>query len=284
MSVLREPSKGRLPESEIDTWNQVAGAWRRWWSVLELGLGPVSQELVRACGIPAGARVLDVGTGIGEPALTAAELVGAQGAVVGVDLSAAMLDIARERGARAPAPSWVQSNAQALPFVDRSFDRVLCRFGLMHVPDTSAALAEIRRVLRPGGRFAFAVWGARDEVPFLSACRDAVIRTLGLPPDDPEDGPFRLHDAMSLVTLLGDAGFRVVDRQELTVTLTFADDREYARFVLDVSGWTQRALAHQGAGARVRVSRAIQDEVRPYWTDGGAVVLPNRARVVLAAC
>ena len=107
--------------------------------------------------IPAGSRVLDLCCGHGS--LTAA-LVAAGHEVVGADFSPAMLDNA---GKAAPGASFVQADAQDLPFEDGRFDAVTCNFGIMHVPDQAKALAEIARVLKPGGTFAMSVWCRPDE-------------------------------------------------------------------------------------------------------------------------
>ncbi len=115
----------------------IDGRWRR--------------TAIATAGLRRGDRVLDVATGTGKLALGAAGLVGAGGEVVGLDASPRMLARARAAG-RASAVRWVEADAMAMPFDDRSFDAVTIGFGLRNLPDTDAALREMSRLLRPGGR------------------------------------------------------------------------------------------------------------------------------------
>lgn len=118
---------------------------------------PVAAHLVDFAGVEAGESVLDVGTGTGVVAITAAR----RGAdVTGLDLTPALLDVARQnsRVAALDAVQWIEGDAEALPFPDGRFDVVLSQFGHMFAPRAAIAMAEMRRVLRPGGRVAFATW------------------------------------------------------------------------------------------------------------------------------
>jgi SAM-dependent methyltransferase len=129
--------------------------------------------------------------------------------VVGVDFSAAMLALARER---APAATLMEGNAEHLPFGDAEFDVVLSNFGMLHVPDQPRALSEVRRVLRPDGRFAFTVWCGPDVSPCFAALYEA-IRTHGdsgvSPPPGPDMHQFANRELAA--QLLSEAGFGKIE-------------------------------------------------------------------------
>src|SRR5207245_827214 len=151
-------------------WDQFS---RRYTDVVLPEFRPFGRRLIELAAIRPGMWVLDVATGPGEPALTIARRVGPRGLVAGVDFSPTML-----RGARARARALGVRNAQfhemdaeRLTFESLTFDRVVCRFGLMLMPDAERALAETHRVLVPGGRVAVAIWSAQSKVNTLRLAR-----------------------------------------------------------------------------------------------------------------
>ena len=120
--------------------------------------GAWAEPLCDAAGLVPEATVLDIACGTGATTRVAKARVGSGGSVTGLDRNAGMLAVARTR---APDIRWIDGRAEGLPFADQVFDAVLCQFGLMFFDDPSAALSEMRRVLRPDGRIAISVW---DEV------------------------------------------------------------------------------------------------------------------------
>lgn len=129
---------------------------------------PVAAHLVDFAEVKPGETVLDVGTGTGVVALTAAR---AGASVTGLDLTPALLDAARDnaRIARQAAIQWIEGDAENLPFPDRQFDVVVSQFGHMFAPRPDVAIAEMRRVLKPHGRIAFATWPPEHFVGRLFA-------------------------------------------------------------------------------------------------------------------
>lgn len=161
---------------------QMAGQARALWSggryeAVARRLAPASRELVAACGIRPGERVLDVAAGSGNATLEAAAL-GAD--VTASDLTPAMIALgsARTRAAGLDVP-WVEADAQDLPFPDASFDVVVSVFGAMFASDPARVASEMARVLRPGGRAAMASWA---PVGFNQALTGAVVASLPMPP------------------------------------------------------------------------------------------------------
>ena len=158
----QSPDDLKISSGQKAAWDDSAEGWRRWWPAFERAAQLVNDKLVALAQVRAGSRVLDIATGSGEPALTAARVCGTSGRVVAVDLSAGMLAIARERidAARLANVELVESDAASLAFDSHSFDAALCRWGLMFMPDLDGVLRGLHRVLKPGARFATAVWSS----------------------------------------------------------------------------------------------------------------------------
>ena len=153
---------------QISYWNEQAGpVWVAEQQSLDAMLEPLGQTAMELAGIEPGNRVLDVGCGAGNTTLQLGERVGPSGSLLGVDLSAPMLERARERARSAGADhvSFQQADAQIEPL--RDFDRVFSRFGVMFFADPVAAFANLRRALGPGGRIAFICWRPLAENPWI---------------------------------------------------------------------------------------------------------------------
>lgn len=150
-----------------------------------------------------GQRVLDVACGTGVFAREAATRVGTGGSVAGLDENPGMLGVAERR---APDIVWRQGNAESLPYADRSFDAVVCQFGLMFFAHRRKALQEMLRVLAPDGRLAVAVWDSVERIPAYSAEVDLVQRLAGDRAADALRMPFALGNPEDLVTLIEEAG------------------------------------------------------------------------------
>lgn len=260
----------------------VAAAWDRWAPVFERGAHPVSDRLVEAARLRRGDTVLDLGTGTGEPAISAARTVGAQGRVVGIDVSPAMVLLARERAAREGVVNadFVISDAAAYTG-DRSFDAIVSRFGLMFLPDLDASLAHYRGCLRAGGRFAAATWGTPAEVPMISLPMTVASQRLGLPPAPLEGGPFALHDAAQLREGFLASGYGDVEVQDVRTIFPFTSAEEYVAYMAEIApafhGLLVRLDAAEGAALRKDVEAAAGEH---FASPGGGVQFPNRVIVI----
>jgi SAM-dependent methyltransferase len=204
-------------------WRDGAAAWRRWRRQWQQQSRAATDQILRAAGLRAGMHVLDLASGSGEPALSAAEEVGPTGSVVATDLVPEMMD-GLEEEARARGLHHLivkQADMQQLPFHDRSFDAVTARFAIVFCPDVDRALGEIRRVLRRGGRAAFIVWGRRDQ-PYFQVTAGIFARHVGRLPRDPgEPDPFAFAVPGSLSARLQAAGFRDPVEQTVILPWTF---------------------------------------------------------------
>lgn len=190
-------------------------------------------HLAAAAQIQPGQRVLDVACGTGVAARTIVERIGLSGSAVGLDVNEGMLAVAERK---APNVEWRKGQAEALPFEDASFDAVVSQFGLMFFEDRQAAIQEMYRVLRPGGRMAVAVWGALDDTPGYAAMVDLLQRLFG---DDAANGlraPYTLGDTDLLRSLFADAGLASAKIDTLMGTARFPSLESW--MYTDIKGWT----------------------------------------------
>ena len=144
-------------EATRQQWQNAAEAWYRWGPVLRAWLGPATEVMLDLAHIGAGSQVLDVAAGAGEPAITAAVRVGRTGRVVATDISSNILAFAEQAAAVRGVGDIVETcvlDGEDLEFADATFDAILSRLGLIYFPEPQRGLAEMRRVLRPGGRAA----------------------------------------------------------------------------------------------------------------------------------
>jgi SAM-dependent methyltransferase len=184
------------------------------WKAKSAAMGKaVTEALVEFARPKPGMRVLDLASGTGEPGISLAMRVGAQGLVTALDLSGDLLEIAKGRAQERGLENFVtqQGDAQALPFDDNSFDLATCRFGVMFFPDPVMALRDLHRVLRPEARACFLAWGPFDQ-PYFDSTMNVVHRHVGgplLPQGGPD--PFRFSQPGSLSAVLKSAGFRAVE-------------------------------------------------------------------------
>ena len=180
----------------------------------------MNAPLIEAAEIVPGQQVCDIATGAGEPALSVAALVGAEGRVFATDLCPEMMLGARRRAAAQGLGNMTFRTADmlALPDADAAFDRVICRFGLMFCPAPARAAAEAFRVLRPGGRVAYLVWGPRAETTMFvvfAAAAEAVLGPLGEADEIDLARPFSLGATGALAGALTEGGFSHVEEREV---------------------------------------------------------------------
>jgi len=268
----------RIKNEQKRDWDAAAAGWKKWWSVLERAAQPVSNRLVELAGVGAGARVLDVATGSGEPAVTAARRVAPGGRVIAVDQSPGMLAIARER-ADALGISNVEfreSDGEALTIAERDFEAVLCRWGLMFMPDLGRALSGFHQRLVSGGHLAVAVWSTPDKVPMISIGADTVRKLANLPPPPPGAlDPLRLGDTSILNSALARAGFKDITIERMPVTFEFESAEDFTKMREDVASAFRGLLARQSPELRRQIIAAVTDAAGKFTQSDGKVRTTN---------
>jgi len=230
-----------------------------------------------------GAAVLDVGSGTGIVARRLAARLGG-GRIVGLDASADMLDVARAAAAReSVAVEWHQGAAERLPFADASFDLVTCQFALMFFADRAAALGEMRRVLRPGGRLALGVLQKIERHPFYGRLDKAIHDRLGA---SGVAQIFALGDADALAAAMAAAGFRDVAVERASMDAHFPDPGGFLAGEIAVDTAAIPSMQALGESERARLAAAIAGEMAgplAAVTRDGEVVMPFHVLIATAS-
>ena len=259
-------------------WGQSATGWKHYWETWERGAQHVNDRLVELAEIQLGHQVLDIASGLGEPAFTAARKVGAVGKVVGIDIAPEMLAMARAE-AEALGLSHVEfreMDAEAPDLPVHSFNAILCRFGLMFLPHLSTALTKLHELLTPGGRFAAAVWGQPAQVPAINMPMRIIRQRRHLaPPPAGVPGPFSLADEQLLREQFQQAGFTHIHTEHLTVTLEYISPEIFIEERLATSANTRLLLADASEAERAEILRAIKEELHTYTEVDGLIRLRN---------
>jgi ubiquinone/menaquinone biosynthesis C-methylase UbiE len=286
MNAAEPPSTEQFKERVVKEWtdSNTVAAWSKWHSKIAVVSAEAKEALVRAAQVEPGMQVLDIASGTGEPSLTLAEVVGPEGHVTATDLGSDMIAVAKENAEKVNLTNmtFLQADAHDLPFSDRSFDRVTCRFGVMFFADLPQALGEIYRVLKPGGRVAFTAWGPVEQNPYLSTTLTPFLKRVEVPPPLPgAPQPFRFAEAGTLAAELQRAGFEEV--QEETRTMSWAwpgPPEEVWEHVRDVAVPFHPIIYGLEPEARKQAIGEVVEGYRRYY-DGQKVNLP--AEIVLAS-
>ncbi len=270
-------------------WREAAPGWQRWLGVLEAdeAMPRIGRPLLEATRLAPGDRVLDVGSGYGEPGLTVARMVDPGGHVTLQDLSGEMLATARRRVEAADLDDveieLVECDADELTPSPGAFDAVLARSVLMYLAGPETALARLRAGLRPGGRLAASTWAGPEQVGFAAPV--AVIRRmLDLPPPPTyRPGLFALADPERLRVVTTAAGFADVELDSATVVFEFASPAEATRFLRDCAPPVTALVESEPSDVQERVWQRVTDEAwEPYLDADGRVRLTNLAHLVTA--
>lgn len=269
--------------AQVAYWNDAAGrTWADLQDRIDRQIRPLGLAAMDRLDPRPGERVLDVGCGCGDSSLELARRVGPEGEVLGLDISAPMLEVARERARAAGARNLVFQEADAqtatLPG-DR--DAVFSRFGVMFFADPTAAFANLRSALRPGGRLGFVCWRPLAENLWmrLPAETAADLVPAAPPPEPGAPGPFAFADPDRVRRILSEAGFTGIE----------LSPHDEAIGGLDLEGTVQMSFRVGPLGAILRerpdlapvLSERVREAVSP-WLRGDAVYMPSATWLVSA--
>jgi SAM-dependent methyltransferase len=250
----------------------MAAGWERMRGEREKVAAPVTEWLVRELGAMSGDTVLELAAGQGDVGFELAPALGERGRLISSDFSPAMTEAARRRSEELGLTNVEHRimDAEQIELADDSVDGVLCRWGYMLMPDPAAALAETRRVLRPGGRLAFAVWSTGGRNPWISVAGRILVAHGHMPPPEPgEPGMFVLGDEELLNGLVGNAGFANARMEEVAVHNDYPSVDEFVRRSSETGGMFARAWSNAPAEEQEQMKDELLEAFAPFAVDGG---------------
>jgi SAM-dependent methyltransferase len=199
------------------TGDRTVAAWRKWHSQIAAFTRGATEAILESAHLRPSMQVLDLASGVGDPALSVASKVAPSGRVTATDLGPGMMSLAEELARKKVLTNieFREASAESLPFPDASYDLLTCRFGIMFFPDLPKALRECFRVLKTGGRAVFVAWGKKEQ-PFFTTTAGIVLKHVPVPPPPPDpDGPslFMFGERHRLRRALEAAGFNNVQEE-----------------------------------------------------------------------
>ncbi len=259
-------------EQSRAVWNAMAPGWEADRDAIWDDSRPVGEWLVAKLAPRPGDTVLELAAGVGDSGLSAARLVGESGRVLITDFAPEMVAAARRRAAELGVANaeFRVLDAEHMDLGTDSVDGVICRWGYMLVIDPAAAFAETRRVLRPGGRLAFSVWGASASNPWASLVGPILVsRGLMAPPDPVAPGIFALADPARIRDFVTAASFAEPEIEAVPTHRTFADFDAYWRYLNELAGAISPILRSLSQDDRAEVREQVRDTAAPFATDRG---------------
>jgi SAM-dependent methyltransferase len=272
-------------DASLQSWEEAASGWTRQQAAMREFSAPVSHWMIDAIEPQPGERVLELAAGLGETGMLAAELVAPMGGVIVSDQAETMLSGARAR-AVALGLSNVEFqvlNAEWIDLPVASVDAVLCRWGYMLMADPLAALVETRRVLRPGGRIALAVWDSVEQNPWaLLPARELIERGLTAAPAPGTPGPFALGSSERVRDLIEQAGFADVRVATLDLRRRHTSFEELWDSTLDLSRAFHDAVLGRPEPEIGEIHAGLAKRFAPYTADDGSLDISARTLVAFA--
>jgi SAM-dependent methyltransferase len=270
----------------LDGWDEASKGWGRQADRTQEAALPISEWMIAHTKPVAGERVLELAAGPGDTGFMAADAIAPDGILISSDASAGMLDVARER-AEEQGITNVEFKQLQLEWIDlptASIDVVLCRWGVMLAVDPSAALRECRRVLKPGGRLAVAVWDPPEMNPWTVIVQQALVE-LGHAEPAAGSGPgmFALAESGKLVRLLEDAGFFDIETASVPIVRSYASVLDWLGETRDLSRQFSAVWATLSDQQRQALRDAVAKAAAQFTDAAGQLRLPGSSLAALAS-
>jgi ubiquinone/menaquinone biosynthesis C-methylase UbiE len=276
---------GEQREQLLDGWDEVSKGWARQADRLQEFAHAISEWMVGHAKPAPGERVVELAAGPGDTGFMAARMIEPGGTLICSDASAGMLDVARERAEEQRITN-VEFRQLQLEWIDAptaSIDAVLCRWGVMLTVDPAAALRECRRVLKPGGRLALAVWDPPEANPWTTIVQRTLVE-LGHVEPTAAGGPgmFALAAPGKLTEMLEDAGFFDIETESVAIARSYASVLDWLGETRDLSRQFAEVWGTLSDEQRQQLRDAIATAAAEYADASGSLTLPGSSLVAVA--
>ena len=269
-------------KTSYESWDRIAANWEAEREFLWAGSGVVGQRLVERLDPQPGDTVLELAAGTGDTGFLVASRIGDSGKLISTDFAPSMVEAARGVGTQLGLGNVEHRvmDAENLDLEDSSVDRVVCRWGYMLMADPAAALAETRRVLKDGGRLAFAVWAGPEKNPWASIPGIALVQRGHLPAPEPgAPGIFAIADPDRIRALVRSAEFGEPEIEQVEVSWPIdSADEHWNLMVMRLAGPLADAIGRLDESEREEIRNEVRSGIEPVIEEHGSI--PGVSHVV----
>ena len=272
-------------QDQIKFWNEAAGEnWTQLQTTMDRNLSAIHAAIMAFAAPAPGMAVLDIGCGTGTTTMALGDVVGPVGRVTGLDVSAPMLGLAKQRAQGRSNIDFVLADASAQNFRSQ-YDLLFSRFGVMFFEDSVAAFGNLRRALKPGGRLAFVCWRSPPENAWASAPMTAAKPFLpeAPPPDPLAPGPFAFADLARIQDILAQAGFGAIRIEKFDGIMPMGRDLDLAAAQTLQIGPLSRMVGEADDVARQKIVAAVRGALDKFATPDGEITPPVACWLVAAS-
>ncbi|QOW08869.1 methyltransferase domain-containing protein [Kaistella flava (ex Peng et al. 2021)] len=264
----------KISESQKASWNKFSRGWKKWEQKLYDHMQPTSDGMINLLKPEGSQIILDIAGGTGEPGLSIAQMLN-EGKVIITDLSDEMLNIARENASKKGITNveFKACDVSELPFPDNTFDAVSCRMGFMFFPDMLLAAKEIRRVLKPGGKFATAVWGSSDKNFWGTAIGNTINKNMNLPNPSPDaPGIFRCGKSGLMIDIFNQAGFNNSSETEVICKLNCETAEIYWELMTEIAAPIVASMENADEAMKAKIKKEVCELINEKYPAGNVVI------------
>ena len=271
----------QIRQQQKESWNKFSAGWKKWDELTMSFLKPMGQKIIEFIKPEGSQTILDIASGTGEPGLSIATMLNG-GKVIMTDIAENMLAIAKENADARNILNveTIVTDVSNLPFDDKSFDSISCRFGFMFFPDMQMATNEMSRVLKPSGRIAISVWNIPEKNFWVTATMGTIKKHIDIP-ENPSGAPgmFRCCKPGLMKELFEKAGFKNIKEEEISSTLHCGTFVRYWSMMTEIGAPVNAALSKADNHLKEQIKNEVFEMVAQKYAvdnlqlDANAIVI-----------